>query len=234
MLARKSGGRLHTHLCETKDEENQCLDMYGLRPLELMDKCGLIGEDVFYAHGIHFSDEELEILRSTGTTISHCSSSNMRLGSGICRVQEMLEKDINVSLGVDGSASNDSSDMLGEMRAALMLQRVKYGSDSLSVRDVFRLATVNGAKPLGYEGNLGKIKPGYGADIAVFDVDKLPYAGAQSDPIAALIFCGTSHETRHTIVNGEFTVRSGVLLGINEEVIKNKANEISRRMLEGK
>ena len=119
----------------------------------------------------------------------------------------MLKKDINVSLGVDGSASNDSSDMLGEMRAALMLQRVKYGSDSLSVRDVFRLATVNGAKTLGYEGHLGKIKPGYGADIAVFDVDKLPYAGAQSDPIAALIFCGTSHETRHTIVNGEFTVR---------------------------
>ena len=198
------------------------------------EKCRLIGEDVFYAHGIHFSDKELEILRSTGTTIAHCPSSNMRLGSGICRVQEMLEKDINVSLGVDGSASNDSSDMLGEMRAALMLQRVKYGSDSLSVRDVFRLATVNGAKPLGYEGNLGKIKPGYGADIAVFDVDKLPYAGAQSDPIAALIFCGTSHETRHTIVNGEFTVRSGVLQGFDEEVIKNKANEISRRMLEGK
>ena len=198
------------------------------------EKCGLIGEDVFYAHGIHFSDKELEILRSTGTTISHCPSSNMRLGSGICRVQEMLEKDINVSLGVDGSASNDSSDMLGEMRAALMLQRVKYGSDSLSVRDVFRLATVNGAKTLGYEGYLGKIKPGYGADIAVFDVDKLPYAGAQSDPIAALIFCGTSHETRHTIVNGEFTVRNGVLLGFDEEVIKNKANEISRRMLEGK
>lgn len=146
----------------------------------------------------------------------------------------MLKKDINVSLGVDGSASNNSSDMLGEMRVALMLQRVKYGSDSLSVRDVFRLATVNGAKPLGYEGHLGKIKPGYGADIAVFDVDKLPYAGAQSDPIAALIFCGTSHETRHTIVNGEFTVRNGVLLGFDEEVIKNKANEISRRMLEGK
>ena len=161
----------------------------------LAKKCGLIGEDVFDAHGIHFSDKELEILRSTGTTIAHCPSSNMRLGSGICRVQEMLEKDINVSL---------------------------------------RLATINGAKTLGYEGHLGKIKPGYGADIAVFDVDKLPYAGAQSDPIAALIFCGTSHETRHTIVNGEFTVRSGVLQGFDEEVIKNKANEISRRMLEGK
>lgn len=120
----------------------------------LAKKCGLIGEDVFYAHGIHFSDKELEILRSTGTTIAHCPSSNMRLGSGICGVQKILKKDINVSLGVDGSASNDSSDMLGEMRAALMLQRVKYGSDSLSVRDVFRLATVNGAKTPGYEGHL--------------------------------------------------------------------------------
>ena len=232
ILARKYGVRLHTHLCETKDEENQCLDMYGMRPMEFMEKCGLMGKDVFYAHGIHFSDQELEILRETGTTIAHCPSSNMRLGSGICRVQEMLEKGINVSLGVDGSASNDSSDMLGEMRAALMLQRVKYGSESLSARDVFRLATVNGAKTLGYEGNLGKIKEGYGADLAIFDVDKLPYAGAQSDPVAALIFCGTNHETKHTIVNGEFTVRNGVLLGFDEEIIKNKANEISKRMLE--
>ncbi|MGN1163903.1 MAG: amidohydrolase family protein, partial [Candidatus Ornithospirochaeta sp.] len=215
-----------------KDEENQCLEMYGMRPMELMEKCGLIGDDVFYAHGIHFSDAELEILRETKTTVAHCPSSNMRLGSGICRVHEMLEKGINVSLGVDGSASNDSSDMLGEMRAALMLQRVKYGSDSLSARDVFQIATVNGAKALGYDGHLGKIKEGYGADIAVFDVDKLPYAGAQSDPIAALVFCGTNHEAKHTIVNGCFTVRNGVILGFDEEEIKNKANDISKRMLE--
>ena len=230
-LARRYSVRLHTHLCETKDEENQCLDMYGMRPLELMEKCGLIGPDVFYAHGIHFSDSELEILRETGTAISHCPSSNMRLGSGICRVREMLDLGINVSLGVDGSASNDSSDMLGEMRAALMLQRVRYGSDSLGVRDVFRMATVNGARTLGYEGFLGKIKEGYGADLAIFDVNKLPYAGAQSDPVAALLFCGTSHETKHTIVNGEFTVRNGVLLGFDEEVIRDRVNEISASML---
>ena len=230
-LARRYSVRLHTHLCETKDEENQCLDMYGMRPLELMEKCGLIGPDVFYAHGIHFSDSELEILRETGTAISHCPSSNMRLGSGICRVREMLDLGINVSLGVDGSASNDSSDMLGEMRAALMLQRVRYGSDSLGVRDVFRMATVNGAITLGYDGFLGKIKEGYGADLAIFDVNKLPYAGAQSDPVAALLFCGTSHETKHTIVNGEFTVRNGVLLGFDEEVIRDRVNEISASML---
>lgn len=232
ILARKYGVKLHTHLCETKDEENQCLDMYGLRPMELMEKCSLIGNDVFYAHGIYFTDKELEILRDTGTTIAHCPSSNMRLGSGICRVKEMLDMGINVSLGVDGSASNDSSDMLGEMRMALMLQRVKYGSDSLTARDVFRMATINGAKTLGYEGALGKIKEGFGADLAIFDVDKLPYAGALSDPVAALLFCGTNHETKHTIINGEFTVRNGKLVGFDEEVIKEKANEISRRMLE--
>lgn len=232
ILARKYGVRLHTHLCETKDEENQCLDMYGLRPMELMEKCDLLGSDVFYAHGIYFSDKELEILRDTGTMISHCPSSNMRLGSGICRVKEMLDMGINVSLGVDGSASNDSSDMLGEMRMALMLQRVKYGSDSLKARDVFKMATVNGAKTLGYEGTLGKIHKGFGADLAIFDVDKLPYAGAQSDPVAALLFCGTNHETKHTIVNGEFTVRDGVLVGFDEDLIKTKANEISKKMLE--
>lgn len=232
VLARKYGVKLHTHLCETKDEENQCLDMYGLRPMELMEKCQLLGSDVFYAHGIYFTDKELEILRDTGTSISHCPSSNMRLGSGICRVKEMLDMGINVSLGVDGSASNDSSDMLGEMRMALLLQRVKYGSDSLTARDVFKMATVNGAKTLGYEGALGKIKEGFGADLAIFDVDKLPYAGALSDPVAALLFCGTNHETKHTIINGEFTVRDGKLVGFDEEVIKEKANEISRRMLD--
>ena len=118
------------------------------------------------------------------------------------------------------------------MRMALLLQRVKYGSDSLTARDVFKMATVNGAKTLGYEGALGKIKEGFGADLAIFDVDKLPYAGALSDPVAALLFCGTNHETKHTILNGEFTVRDGKLVGFDEEVIKEKANEVSRRMLD--
>ena len=115
-LARKYGVRLHTHLCETADETDFCQEMYGTTPVALMQECNLIGADVFYAHGIHFNDDELKILKDTGSHIAHCPSSNMRLGSGICRVNEMLKMGINVGIAVDGSASNDSSDMLAEVR----------------------------------------------------------------------------------------------------------------------
>lgn len=229
-LARKYSVRLHTHLCETIDEEETCMKMYGIRPVELMQECSLIGPDVFYAHGIHFNDEELKVLKETGSQVAHCPSSNMRLGSGICRVREMLDMGITVGIGVDGSASNDSSDMLGEMRMALLLQRVKNGSDSLSARDVIKMATVNGASMLGY-GKLGKIKEGWGADIAIFDVSGISYAGAQSDPVAALLFTGISHESKYTIINGQVTVDNGKLVNFDEEELSRKANEIALRLL---
>ena len=229
-LARKYNVGLHTHLCETIDEEDTCRKMYGLRPLELMEECGLIGEGVFYAHGIHFNDTELDLLASTHTSVAHCPSSNMRLGSGICRVREMLDRGINVGIGVDGSASNDSSDMLGEMRNALLLQRVKYGSTSLSARDVFRMASENGAKMLQF-GNLGKLCVGWGADAALFDVSGLEYAGSQTDPVASLLFCGTKHETKYTIVNSEFVVKDGHLTGWDEKELAEKGREASRRLL---
>ena len=230
-LARRYGVNLHTHLCETKDEEDTCMRMYGLRPVELMEECSFIGPDVFYAHGIWFNDEELSILKQKGANIAHCPSSNMRLGSGICRVREMLDMGINVSLAVDGSASNDSSDMLGEARMALLLQRVKYGSEALSARDVFKIATVNGAKALSF-GNVGELKPGWAADIAVFDVSTIPYAGSHSDPLASLIFCGTNHEAEYTIINGEFALYKGKLVSFDEEELAAKANEISKRLIE--
>lgn len=230
-LARRYNVGLHTHLCETKDEENTCREMYGVRPLELMRECELIGEGVFYAHGIHFNDEELDILKETGTSIAHCPSSNMRLGSGICRVREMLDRGINVGIAVDGSASNDSSDMLGEMRNALLLQRVKYGSTSLSAREVFKMASENGAKMLSF-GSLGKLKEGYGADIAIFDVSTLSYSGSQTDPVASLLFCGTSHETKHTIINGEFVVKDGHLVSWDEEELASRGREESKKLLE--
>lgn len=229
-LARKYSVRLHTHLCETIDEEETCMKMYGIRPVELMQECSLIGPDVFYAHGIHFNDEELKVLKETGSQVAHCPSSNMRLGSGICRVREMLDMGITVGIGVDGSASNDSSDMLGEMRMALLLQRVKNGSDSLSARNVIKMATVNGASMLGY-GKIGKIKEGWGADIAIFDVSGISYAGAQSDPVAALLFTGISHESKYTIINGKVTVDNGKLVNFDEEELSRKANEIALRLL---
>jgi cytosine/adenosine deaminase-related metal-dependent hydrolase len=230
-LARKYGVRLHTHLCETSDEADFCQQMYGMRPLALMEECGLVGKDVFYAHGIHFDDEELKVLQRTGTHIAHCPSSNMRLGSGICRVHEMLPMGINVGIAVDGSASNDSSDMLAELRMALLLQRVRYGSGALTAAQVFAMGTVNGAKMLNF-GKVGCLHEGWAADMAVFDVSTLPYAGSQSDPVASLLFCGTDHNTDYTIINGKVVVDHRQLVGFDEQVLADKANAISRRLLE--
>jgi cytosine/adenosine deaminase-related metal-dependent hydrolase len=229
-LARKHGVKLHTHLAETKDENDFCVEMYGRRPLKLMEDTGFIGEDVWYAHGIHFNDDELKLLSETKSHISHCPSSNMRLGSGICRVTEMIPTDINVGLGVDGSASNDTSDMLGEMRNALLLQRVHYGSGAVNTRDIFKLATENGAKLLNFE-KVGQLQEGWAADMAIFNINKMEYAGSLSDPLAALIFSGYNHGTDYTIVNGRIAVENGRLTGVDEQKLTDKANMISERMI---
>jgi cytosine/adenosine deaminase-related metal-dependent hydrolase len=223
-LARQYGVRLHTHLAETGDENNFCLQMYKRRPLKLMEDCDFIGEDVWFAHGIHFNDEELDLLAASGTQIAHCPSSNMRLGSGICRVREMIDRDINVTLAVDGSASNDTSDMLGEVRQALLLQRVSRGAAALSAREAWKMATENGAKLLGF-GNIGRVEPGWAADLALFDVNDIPYVGSLSDPAAALKFSGYNHQTEYTIVNGRIVVEKGSLVGIEEEELRVKAAE---------
>jgi cytosine/adenosine deaminase-related metal-dependent hydrolase len=229
-LARKYGVRLHTHLAETRDENEFCLKTYGCRPLKLMENCEFIGADVSYAHGIHFNERELERLAHTGTHIAHCATSNMRLGSGICRVKEMLPLGINVALAVDGSASNDSSDMLGEIRNALLLQRVHYGASALSALDVLRMGTENGARLLGFE-KVGKIREGWAADLALFNVGKLEYSGSLADPLSAIIFSGYNHGTEYTIVNGRIAVDQGRLTGFDETEIMNKCNAISDKML---
>lgn len=231
ILARKYGVRLHTHLCETADEADFCQSMYGMRPVQLMEECGLIGNDVFYAHGIHFNDEELKVLQDTGTHIAHCPSSNMRLGSGICRVQEMLGMGINVGVAVDGSASNDSSDMLAEVRMAMLLQRVRYGSGALTASEAFTMGTINGAKMLNF-GNVGCLLEGWAADMAIFDVSTLPYAGSQSDPVASLLFCGTDHNTDYTIINGKVVVDQRQLVGFDEQALADKANAISKKLMD--
>ncbi|MDX9783742.1 MAG: 8-oxoguanine deaminase [Spirochaetia bacterium] len=228
-LARRCGVRLHTHLAETADEDEYCLRMYGRRPLAVMEDCGFVGPDVWYAHGIFFNDQELDLLASTGTGVSHCPSSNMRLGSGICRVREMLDRGVKLSLAVDGSASNDSSDMLGEARQALLLQRIRYGAAGISAREVLGIATQGGASMLGFE-EAGWIAPGALADLALFDVMKLEYAGAQSDPVAALIFAGCDHRVDHLIVNGALVVRSGRLASTDEEEIRVNAEKAAQRL----
>jgi 8-oxoguanine deaminase len=228
-LARSYGVRLHTHLAETQDENAYCLRTHGKRPLELMEEWEFVGRDVSYAHGIHFTDEELEVLRRSGTAICHCPSSNMRLGSGIARVKEMLQRGITVSLAVDGSASNDASDFLGEMRQALFLQRIRYGADAITAPQIFALATIGGAKVLNFS-KLGKIEPGWGADLALYDVHKLEYAGALSDPLAALLFAGVNHQTAYTIINSRIVVDQGRLVGVDEGELTEKANRIAARI----
>ncbi len=233
-LARRYGVRLHTHLAETGDEDDYCVQIYGRRPLQVMRDCGFVGPDVWFAHGIFFNDEELDFLAATKTGIAHCPSSNMRLGSGICRVREMLDRGVPVGLAVDGSASNDSSDMLGEARQALLLQRIRYGSKGITAREVLAAATRGGAGLLGYD-QAGALKEGALADIALFDVMKLEYAGALSDPIAALLFSGYDHGVDHLIVNGKFVVRSrklagGGLGGVDEETIRANAEKAALRL----
>jgi cytosine/adenosine deaminase-related metal-dependent hydrolase len=171
------------------------------------------------------------MLACTGTGVAHCPSSNMRLGSGICRVREMLDLGVPVGLGVDGSASNDSSDLLGEARQALLLQRVRYGSAGITAREVFKLATEGGAKMLGFD-EAGRIEVGALADLALFDVMKMEYSGSHSDPVAALLFCGYDHGADHVIVNGKLAVSNGRLTGADEDTIRDNANRVSRRLLE--
>lgn len=230
-LARRYGARLHTHLAETADEDAYCVRMYGRRPLKVMEDCDFVGSDVWYAHGIHFNDEELKLLAATGTGVAHCPSSNMRLGSGICRVREMLDLGVPVGLAVDGSASNDASDMLGEARQALLLQRVRYGSAGINAREVLGLATQGGARLLGFD-EAGLMQEGALADIALFDVMQLEYAGALSDPAAALLFSGYNHGVDHLIVNGNLVVKNRRLTGADEETIRREANRCAKRLLE--
>jgi cytosine/adenosine deaminase-related metal-dependent hydrolase len=229
-LARRHGVMLHTHLAETRDEDEFCLQTFGKRPLALMEDCDYLGPDVYYAHGIFFTDEELALLAKTGTGVSHCPSSNMRLGSGIARVAEMRRDGVPVSIGVDGSASNDTSDYLGEMRNALLLQRVRYGSDAIGARDILEIATEGGARALGFS-RVGRIEAGFAADLALFDVHRFDYAGALADPVAALLFAGYSHETAYTVVNGTIVVREGRLVGYDEERLFREGNAAAMRLL---
>jgi cytosine/adenosine deaminase-related metal-dependent hydrolase len=230
-FARDKGVLLHTHLAETADETSYCLKMYGKRPLAVMKELGWVGRDVWFAHGVHFDSEELALLAETGTGIAHCPTSNMRLSSGVAKLPEMLERGVRVGLGVDGSASNDTSDMLGELRSCLLVQLLTHGPDAVSAERVVRLATRGGADILGRD-EIGSIEVGKAADIIAIDMSRLGYAGAFSDPVAAVVYAGLDHRVDYTIVNGRIAVERGKLVNGDEEEIGATANEASVRMLE--
>ena len=223
-LARSLGVRLHTHLCETKDEENYTLTAFKMRPLEYMQSMDFVGKDVWYAHGIWFNDDELDVLRDTGTAVAHCPTSNMKLASGAARIPDMLERGITVSLGVDGSASNDGSDMLAEMRQAYLLSRVMYGNHAPDAYEWLKIATLGGAKTLGRD-DLGSIEVGKRADLFLIDKRRLDIVGAAYSPKTMLAAVGLSDSVDYTIVEGRITVENGHLKNEDEQALFEKAHQ---------
>ena len=221
--AKKWGVRMHTHLCETLDEEAYCLEKYKLRPIDFIESLGWMDSNVWLAHMVHVSDDEIKRLAKAKVGIAHCPSSNFRLGSGVPPVRKYLDAGVTVGLAVDGSASNDTSDMLGEARQMMLSHRVKSGVASMPARDVLRAATRGGAAVLGRD-DIGSLAAGKAADLAIFDVNRLDFAGSAGDPVASLLFCGASHRTKWTIVNGHIVVEDGRLKNIDEAAVTRAAN----------
>ena len=224
ILARQYGVRLHTHLCETKDEENFMLQREGVRPLEYMERLGWIGEDVWFAHGIHFNDEELRILAKTGTGVAHCPISNMKLSSGIARIPEMLKLGVPVGLAVDGSASNDGSSLMEELRVAFLLHRLNSSREAPTGYDILKMATRGSARLLGRD-DIGQIAVGKCADLFMIDSRRLELVGSCYDPKSVLGTVGVRGPVDYTVVNGKVTVEHGRLATIDEEKIALQANQ---------
>jgi cytosine/adenosine deaminase-related metal-dependent hydrolase len=231
-LARSYGVHAHTHLAETLDEERYCLERYGCRPVELAQRLGWLGDDVWHAHVVHPSPDEIRALGATQTGVAHCPTSNMRLGSGIAPVNALAKAGARVGLGVDGSASNDASHLLDEARHALLLARVAGGPQAASARDVLRLATRGGADVLGRD-DIGALAPGMAADIAGVRLDSLALAGgAVHDPLAALVFCRPPN-VDFTIVNGVPLVEHGAFTRLDVERLVARHNVLARELVSG-
>jgi len=226
-LARRRGVRLHTHVAETLDEERFCLERFGRRPMELMEDLGWTGDDVWFAHGIHLSDAEVDRVAETGTGIAHCPSSNMRLGAGVCRVADLLRAGARVGLGVDGAASNEDSNLAAEAHQALLLARVQGGPTALGARAAWRLATAGGAECLGRD-DCGTLAAGKCADVAVFRIDDLAHAGI-GDPLAGLALAPPAR-AETVVVNGRVVVRDGRLLTADEDQISRELAATSRAL----
>jgi cytosine/adenosine deaminase-related metal-dependent hydrolase len=230
-LARRLGLRLHTHIAEALDEDDFCLERFGVRPIQLMEDLEFLGPDVWLAHGVHLSDQDIPRLAATGTGIAHCPSSNLRLASGICRVRDLLDAGGPVGLGVDGSASNDSNDLLAEVRQAMLVARAGMDPTALSAREALWIGTRGGARCLGREDEIGSLEPGKRADVALFDVSGLPYAGAV-DFVAALAFCAP-RRVRDLFVEGRRVVDGGRLTGVDEDRVAADGHRVARRIAEG-
>ncbi|WP_405054966.1 8-oxoguanine deaminase [Vulcanimicrobium alpinum] len=227
--ARRRGVHVHTHLAETRDEQDYCLQRFGRRPVELAEELGWTGDDVWHAHMVHPSPEEIVRLGRTRTGVAHCATSNMRLGSGIAPLRALVNAGARVGLGVDGSASNDGSHLLAEARQALLLARVHDAPGAFSAREILRVATRGGASVLGRD-DIGALAPGMCADIIGVRLDTLAMAGAAvHDPLAALVFTQPAG-VDVSIVNGRVLVDGGRLAGIDLETLIAQHARIARAL----
>lgn len=230
ILARQYGVRLHTHLCETKDEERYMLEHHQMRPLEFMASLGWTGADVWYAHGIHFNDEELRELAHTGTGVAHCPISNMKLASGVARVPEMLELGIPVGLAVDGSASNDGSSLLEELRVCYLLHRLHSSHRAPSGYQVLKMATRGSARLLGRT-DIGSLEVGKCADFFLVDSRRLELVGCEESPADVLATVGLRGAVDWTVVQGRVVVQDGHLVTVDEAKAAEQARACCRTYL---
>lgn len=240
-LARKYGVHLHTHLAETEDEEQFTIEKFGYKPVAYMQSVDWVGEDVWFAHSVHVSKDEIAVYAHEGCGVAHCPSSNMRLASGIAPLLEYIKAGVKVGLGVDGSASNDGSHLLAEARQAMLLARLRAGlqgaslsstgGEFLTARQALELATRGGAAVLGRK-DIGSLEVGKCADFIALNLNRLDYAGALHDPVAAIVFC-QPQGVDLSVVHGKTVVKDGQLVGLDVPTHVEKHNRAARRLLEG-
>ena len=240
-LAREYGVHLHTHLAETEDEEQFCLQKFGHRPVGYMQEVDWVGGDVWFAHAVWVNDAEIQVFAKHNCGVAHCPTSNMRLASGIAPVKEYRKAGVNVGLGVDGSASNDGSHLLAEVRNAMLVSRVKEGLTGYSLsndpnrklmtaREAIHLGTRGGAAVLG-RGDIGSLEIGKCADFFAVNLNRLEFTGMH-DPVSAVVF-GQSVRVDYTVVGGTFVVKEGQLVTVDERQLITKHNKAAKRLLQG-
>ena len=230
VLAARHEVRMHTHLGETEDENRYCQEIYGCRPLDYLENCGWLGERTWLAHGIHFTPDEIVRLGRAQTTITHCACSNQVLASGSCPVCDMEAAGVRIGLGVDGSASNDGSNLMQEVRAAFLVQRGRYGVSKVSHRDALRWGTRGSADCIGRP-TLGEIKERSVADLALFKLDELRFSGS-GDPLAALVLCG-AHRADRVMVGGRWAVEGGRIPGLDVDDLIRRHSAAALKLQRG-
>lgn len=223
-LARQHQVMIHTHAAENKNECEMVESETGRRNVAYLDSLGISGGHVLLAHCVHLDDEEMETLARTQTNVAHCPSSNLKLGSGVARITEMLSRGISVSLGADGAACNNRLDMFTEMRTAALLQKGFHGPEALPASRALRMATIDGARALGLENEIGSLETGKRADVIVVDLDQLHLSPQQDDVVSALAYSAIASDVRTTIIDGQILMRNGELLTMNEAVVIDEAN----------